>query len=67
MTKEAGAFEKYGLRGEMLYIAAGSVAVQAMMGGEVEAVAGATNKRPRPELRREKPSGPFPADPFLPR
>ena len=38
VAKEAGVFEKYGLRGELLYIGAGSVAVQAMMGGEVEVV-----------------------------
>jgi NitT/TauT family transport system substrate-binding protein len=43
VAKEAGVFEKYGLRGELLYIGAGSVAVQAMMGGEVEVVAGAGN------------------------
>lgn len=43
VAKETGAFEKYGLRGELLYIGAGSVAVQAMMGGEVEVVAGAGN------------------------
>ena len=35
MAKEIGAFEKYGVRCELLYIGAGSVAVQAMMGGEV--------------------------------
>lgn len=43
VAKETGAFEKYGVRGELLYIGAGSVAVQAMMGGEVEVVAGAGN------------------------
>ena len=43
VAKETGAFEKYGVRGELLYIGAGSVAVQAMTGGEVEVVAGAGN------------------------
>lgn len=43
VAKETGAFEKHGVRGELLYIGAGSVAVQAMMGGEVEVVAGAGN------------------------
>lgn len=43
VAKETGAFEKYGVRGELLYIGAGSVAVQAMMGGEVEVVGGAGN------------------------
>lgn len=43
VAKDTGAFEKYGVRGELLYIGAGSVAVQAMMGGEVEVVAGAGN------------------------
>jgi ABC-type nitrate/sulfonate/bicarbonate transport system substrate-binding protein len=43
VAKETGAFERYGVRGELLYIGAGSIAVQAMMGGEVEVVAGAGN------------------------
>ena len=43
VAKETGAFEKYGVRGELLYIGSGGVAVQAMMGGEVEVVGGAGN------------------------
>jgi NitT/TauT family transport system substrate-binding protein len=43
VAKETGAFEKYGVHGELLYIGAGSIAVQAMMGGEVEVVVGAGN------------------------
>ena len=36
MAKEVGAFEKYGLNAELVYIASGSVTVQAMMGGDVQ-------------------------------
>jgi len=43
VAKETGAFEKYGVHGELLYIGAGSIAVQAMMGGDVEVVSGAGN------------------------
>jgi NitT/TauT family transport system substrate-binding protein len=43
IAKEKGLFEKYGLRTDIVYIGAGSVAVQAMMGGEVDMVAGAGN------------------------
>ena len=43
IAKEKGLFEKYGLKTDLVYIGAGSVAVQAMMGGEVDMVAGAGN------------------------
>jgi ABC-type nitrate/sulfonate/bicarbonate transport system substrate-binding protein len=43
IAKEKGLFEKYGLRTDIIYIGAGSVAVQAMMGGDIDMVAGAGN------------------------
>jgi NitT/TauT family transport system substrate-binding protein len=43
MAKEIGAFEKYGLAGELVYIASGSVTVQAMMGGDIQMAVGASN------------------------
>jgi ABC-type nitrate/sulfonate/bicarbonate transport system substrate-binding protein len=43
IAKEKDLFEKYGLRTDLVYIGAGSVAVQAMMGGEVDMVSGAGN------------------------
>jgi ABC-type nitrate/sulfonate/bicarbonate transport system substrate-binding protein len=43
MAKEIGAFEKYGLGAELVYIASGSVTVQAMMGGDVQLAVGASN------------------------
>ncbi|HEY1269656.1 MAG TPA: ABC transporter substrate-binding protein [Candidatus Binatia bacterium] len=43
MAKEIGAFEKYGLGAELVYIASGSVTVQAMMGGDVQLAGGASN------------------------
>src|ERR1041385_4949818 len=43
MAKEIGAFEKYGLGADLVYIASGSVTVQAMMGGDVQLAVGASN------------------------
>jgi NitT/TauT family transport system substrate-binding protein len=43
VAKEIGAFEKYGLSAELVYIASGSVTVQAMMGGDVQMAVGASN------------------------
>lgn len=43
IAKEKGLFEKYGLRTDLVYIGSGSVAVQAMVGGEVDMVGGAGN------------------------
>ena len=43
VAKEAGAFEKHGLVPDLVYIASGSVTVQAMMGGDVHLAIGASN------------------------
>ena len=43
VAKEAGAFEKHGLVPDLIYIASGSVTVQAMMGGDVHLAIGASN------------------------
>jgi len=43
VAKEMGAFEKYGLSAELVYMASGSVTVQAMMGGDVQMAVGASN------------------------
>jgi ABC-type nitrate/sulfonate/bicarbonate transport system substrate-binding protein len=43
VAKEIGAFEKYGLVADLVYIASGSVTVQAMMGGDVHLAIGASN------------------------
>jgi NitT/TauT family transport system substrate-binding protein len=43
VAKEAGAFEKHGLAADLIYIASGSVTVQAMMGGDVHLAIGASN------------------------
>jgi ABC-type nitrate/sulfonate/bicarbonate transport system substrate-binding protein len=42
-AKEVGAFEKHGLAADLIYIASGSVTVQAMMGGDVQLAIGASN------------------------
>jgi ABC-type nitrate/sulfonate/bicarbonate transport system substrate-binding protein len=41
--KEAGAFEKHGVNADLVYIASGSITVQAMMGGDVHLAIGASN------------------------
>ncbi len=43
MAKEIGAFEKYGLDAELIYIASGPVVVQALIGGDLYAGIAATN------------------------
>lgn len=43
MAKEIGAFEKYGLKADLLYISSGSVTVQAMVGGDLDMTVAASN------------------------
>jgi len=43
MAKEIGAFEKYGIDAELIYISSGPVVVQALLGGDVQAGLAATN------------------------
>jgi NitT/TauT family transport system substrate-binding protein len=43
MAKEIGAFEKYGLKGDLVYISSGSVTVQAMVGGNLDMSIAASN------------------------
>ncbi len=43
MAKESGAFEKYGLNAELVYISSGATAIQALVGGSVQAALGASN------------------------
>ncbi len=43
MAKEIGAFDKYGLNAELIYISSGAVVVQALVGGSVHAALGASN------------------------
>ena len=43
MAKEIGAFEKQGLKGDLIYISSGSVTVQAMMGGNLDMSIAASN------------------------
>ncbi|HEY6197980.1 MAG TPA: ABC transporter substrate-binding protein [Candidatus Binatia bacterium] len=43
MAKEVGAFEKYGLNLEMIYIASGATVIQALVGGSLNAALGASN------------------------
>jgi ABC-type nitrate/sulfonate/bicarbonate transport system substrate-binding protein len=43
MAKEIGAFDKYGLNAELIYISSGAVVVQALVGGSVQAALGASN------------------------
>jgi NitT/TauT family transport system substrate-binding protein len=43
MAKEIGAFEKQGLKSDLIYISSGSITVQAMMGGNVEMSIAASN------------------------
>ena len=43
MAKEIGAFEKHGLKGELVYISSGSVTVQAMVGGNLDMSIAASN------------------------
>src|SRR5690349_24321341 len=43
MAKEIGAFEKHGLKSELVYISSGSITVQAMVGGNLDASIAASN------------------------
>lgn len=43
MAKEIGAFEKHGLKGDLIYISSGSVTVQAMVGGNLDMSVAASN------------------------
>ncbi|MEO6165086.1 MAG: ABC transporter substrate-binding protein [Candidatus Binatia bacterium] len=43
MAKEIGAFEKHGLKGDLVYISSGSITVQALVGGNLEVSVAASN------------------------
>ncbi len=43
MAKEIGAFERNGLNAELVYISSGGIAIQALVGGSVQAALGASN------------------------
>lgn len=43
MAKEIGAFERRGIKADLVYISSGAVAVQALVGGSVQAALGASN------------------------
>jgi NitT/TauT family transport system substrate-binding protein len=43
MAKEAGAFDRRGLSVDLVYISSGAVAIQALVGGSVQAALGASN------------------------
>lgn len=43
MAKEIGAFDRHGLNVELVYISSGAVAIQALVGGSVQAALGASN------------------------
>ncbi len=43
MAKEIGAFKKYGLEPDLIYIASGPVAVQSLIGGDIDAAVAASN------------------------
>jgi ABC-type nitrate/sulfonate/bicarbonate transport system substrate-binding protein len=43
MAKEIGAFEKYGIAADLIFISAGPVVVQALVGGDLQAGLAATN------------------------
>jgi NitT/TauT family transport system substrate-binding protein len=43
MAKEVGAFEKYGLDAQLIYIASGAVVIQALVGGSLQTALGASN------------------------
>ncbi len=42
MAKEVGAFEKYGLQADLIYVASGPVVTQALLGGDLQAGVAAT-------------------------
>src|SRR5262245_43127448 len=43
MAKESGAFDKYGIQADIILITSGPVAVQALLGGDLQAVSAASN------------------------
>jgi hypothetical protein len=43
MAKEIGAFEKYGINADLIFISAGPVVVQALIGGDLQGGLAATN------------------------
>ena len=43
MAKESGAFEKYGIQADIILITSGPVAVQSLIGGDLQAVSAASN------------------------
>ena len=43
MAKESGAFERYGIQADIILITSGPVAVQALIGGDLQAVSAASN------------------------
>src|SRR5688500_14532801 len=43
MAKEIGAFEKHGLKSELVYISSGGITVQAMVGGNLDMSIAASN------------------------
>jgi ABC-type nitrate/sulfonate/bicarbonate transport system substrate-binding protein len=43
MAKESGAFEKYGIQADIILITSGPLAVQALIGGDLQAVSAASN------------------------
>jgi NitT/TauT family transport system substrate-binding protein len=43
MAKEIGAFEKYGLKADLVYISSGAITVQAMVGGDLHMTVAASN------------------------
>lgn len=43
MAKESGAFEKYGLQADLIYISSGPIAVQSLIGGDLDVAIGASN------------------------
>src|SRR5258705_13858507 len=51
MAKKIGAFEKYGLNADLIYIASGPVVLQALIGGDLTAGLGASNSTVAAALR----------------
>ena len=43
MAKESGAFDKYGIQADIIYIASGPVVAQALIGGDLQVGSGASN------------------------
>jgi len=43
MTKDVGAFEKYGIQADIIYVPSGPVVVQALIGGDLQGGSGASN------------------------